>query len=115
MLSPEGEKHWCIIDFEVIKQSEFFSGIDAFCDESAVVNNTKPRVAWENGFAANENQTVVNIQLKLILLKTCRPLLKWDSKKDLRQAWKTLINIWKRSLNFINKTKQATWRELALT
>lgn len=81
MLSPAGEKHWCIFDFEVIKPLEFFSGIDAFCDENAVVNNTKPRVEWENGFAANENQTIVNIQLKFSTLEDLQTIIEMGFKE----------------------------------
>lgn len=63
MLGPEGDQHWCLFDYETIKPLEYFAGIDAFCDENAVMNQTKPRVKWENSFNDKENQTVVNILL----------------------------------------------------
>lgn len=64
MVGPEGDKHWCMFDYEQIRPLEFFSGIDAFCDEHAVMNNTKPRVRWENGFTARGGETLVNVQLQ---------------------------------------------------
>lgn len=64
MLSPEGEKHWCLFDFEVIRPQEFFSGIDAFCDENAVVNDIKPRVKWDNKFSHAKDRTQVNIVMQ---------------------------------------------------
>ena len=81
MLSPEGEKHYCLFDYEVIKQLKYFSGIDAFCDENAVMNNTKPRVKWNNDFAANENETVVNIQLKFETLEDLETIIQMGFKE----------------------------------
>ena len=81
MLGPEGEKHWCLFDFEVIKPQEFFSGIDAFCDENAVTNDTKPRVKWENDFTSNENQTVVNIQLQFDTLEDLQTIIQMGFKE----------------------------------
>lgn len=81
MLSPEGEKHWCLFDFEVIKPMDSFSGIDAFCDENAVMNDTKPRVKWENSFTADENQTVVNIQLQFNTLEDLQAIIQMGFKE----------------------------------
>ena len=64
MLSPEGEKHWCIFNYEVIRPLKFYAGRDAFCDEHAIMDETKPRVKWENAFTSSDNQTVINIQLQ---------------------------------------------------
>lgn len=63
MHGPEGEKHWCVFDYESIRPFKSFAGIDSFCDENQVLNDSKPRVRWESNFSANENQTVVNMQL----------------------------------------------------
>lgn len=81
MLSPTGEKHWCLFDFEVIKPLKFFSGIDAFCDENAVMNNTKPRVKWENDFNDNADETVVNIQLEFDTLEDLEEIIKMGFKE----------------------------------
>lgn len=64
MLSPEGEKQWCLFDFEKIKPLQSFSGIDAFCNSEGELDNSKPRVQWENDFNVLENDTVVNILLQ---------------------------------------------------
>ncbi len=81
MLSPEGEKHWCLFDFETIKPLKYFSGIDAFCDENAVMNNTKPRVKWENDFSEKENETLVNIQLQFDTLEDLETIIKMGFKE----------------------------------
>lgn len=69
MLGPEGDKHWCLFDYERIKPQEHFSGIDAFCDEHAVTNTTKPRVRWDNDFKAQDTATVVSIRLQFDTLE----------------------------------------------
>lgn len=81
MLSPEGEKHWCTFDYQTIRPQEYFSGIDAFCDEHAVLNNTKPRVKWENDFKAKEEETVVNIHLTFESLKDLETIIQMGFKE----------------------------------
>lgn len=81
MLSPEGEKHWCLFDYETIKPLKSFSGIDAFCDENAVMNNSLPKSKWENTFSSGENETVVNIQLQFKSLEDLEELIKTGFKE----------------------------------
>lgn len=81
MISPEGEKHWCIFNYEVIKPFEFYAGNDAFCDENAVINQVKPRVKWQNGFTSNGNQTVVNIQLQFDSLEDLQTIIQMGFKE----------------------------------
>lgn len=64
MLSPAGEKHWCLLDYEKISPLKSFTGIDAFCDENAVMNNSKPRVRWSSDFKATDDDTLVTVQLQ---------------------------------------------------
>lgn len=81
ILGPEGDKHWCLFDFDTIKPMKHFSGIDAFCDEKAVMNNTKPRVRWSNDFNANEGETIVNIQLQFDTLKDLEAIIEMGFKE----------------------------------
>lgn len=62
MLSPENHKHWCKNDYIEISPNEFFSGLDAFCDENGVVNKSMPRTKWSNTFKQEkEGKTLVSI------------------------------------------------------
>ncbi|MEY3398803.1 MAG: hypothetical protein RL220_1397 [Bacteroidota bacterium] len=64
MVGPEGDRHWCLFDYEEIISEEYFSGIDAFCDEQAIMNETKPRVRWGSTFRVAEgNKTMVEVEL----------------------------------------------------
>ena len=61
MLSPEGQKHYCIAEFLEIDPLKSYAVLDAFCDENAVVNTEFPRMKWLNTFSfENEITTVTN-------------------------------------------------------
>lgn len=75
MLGPEGDVHWCLFEYEAIEPLKSFSGIDAFCDENANVNNTKPRVKWENVFHISGNVTVVDIHLQFEKLEELETII----------------------------------------
>lgn len=81
MLSPEGEKHWCLFDYEIIRPLNYFSGMDAFCDENAVMNTVQPRVKWENNFSAKENSTLVNVCLQFESLKDLETIIQMGFKE----------------------------------
>jgi uncharacterized glyoxalase superfamily protein PhnB/uncharacterized protein YndB with AHSA1/START domain len=81
MLSPEGEKHWCLFDYEVIKHQQYYSGIDAFCDENAQMHPTHPRVKWANTFDAQEGSTVVTCQLQFEKLEDLEAIIQMGFKE----------------------------------
>ena len=63
MVGPEGERQWCLFEFRQIVPEESFAGLDAFCDDQAVIDNTKPRVHWKNAFNGKGETTTVLIDL----------------------------------------------------
>lgn len=63
MAGPDGDIHWCLFEYERIEPGARFSGIDAFCDEQAVISDAKPRVRWDNRFLARGEGTVVRMEL----------------------------------------------------
>ncbi len=81
MLSPVGEKHYCLFDYEVIRQKEYFAGIDAFCDEYGVMNNTKPRVSWGSKFTVNAGTTLVSIDLHFNSLEDLETIIQMGFKE----------------------------------
>jgi PhnB protein len=81
MLGPEGDIHWCLFKYDSIDKEKHFSGIDAFCDESANINNTKPRVKWKNEFSEEEDSTLVNILLHFISLEDLETIIQMGFKE----------------------------------
>ncbi|AMM51615.1 ATPase [Rufibacter sp. DG15C] len=81
MLSPEGEKHWCLFDYKKIQPLVYFSGIDAFCDEYAVVSTAHPRVEWENSFTAEGDSTMVRATLRFEKLEDLETIIQMGFKE----------------------------------
>lgn len=62
MLSPQGEKQWCIVDFLKIEPMKYFEAWDTFSDEHGNLKTDMPRGKWRNSFSEeNGVATVVNI------------------------------------------------------
>ncbi|HSI74623.1 MAG TPA: SRPBCC domain-containing protein [Lunatimonas sp.] len=81
MLGPEGDIHWCRFDYESIVKEKSFSGIDAFCDESATINDTKPRVKWKNDFSEEAGGTLVDILLEFDSLEDLEAIIEMGFKE----------------------------------
>ena len=63
MVSPEGERHWCVFEYKTINPKTSYSGSDAFCDENGVINKEFPSMDWDNQFSDKGASTVVNIEI----------------------------------------------------
>ncbi|MCF1715091.1 SRPBCC domain-containing protein [Flavihumibacter sp. RY-1] len=81
MQGPDGEKHWSLFDFEKIIPLKHFSGMDAFCNEQGIINETQPRVQWSNDFEPAEEQTLVRIQLQFEKLEDLETIIQMGFKE----------------------------------
>jgi uncharacterized protein YndB with AHSA1/START domain len=63
MLSPEGEKHWCKVDFKSIDPQKSFTAIDSFCDENGVDSHAAPFMHWHTKFQSAGNGTLVTVEV----------------------------------------------------
>ena len=63
MDGPEGERHWCKVNYEKINPKKFFSGDDAFCDENGNPSDLAPSMHWEVAFNAEGNHTKVIVNI----------------------------------------------------
>lgn len=59
MLSPQGEKDWCIVDFLKIEPLKYFEAWDAFSDENGKLKTDMPRMKWQNSFSEEKGVTTV--------------------------------------------------------
>ncbi len=50
MLGPEGEKHYCAVEYKGIDPGKSFSGDDYFCDESGQKDENMPTMQWKTEF-----------------------------------------------------------------
>jgi len=81
MAGPQGEQHWCLFDFERIVPLTSFSGLDAFCDENAVISDTKPRVQWHNEFIDKGDTALVQINIQFDQLEDLEAIISMGFKE----------------------------------
>lgn len=63
MVSPEGAKHWCRVDFGGIEDGKRFTAESYFTDEDGHANPAMPKMHWDNSFAAADGGTLVTVVL----------------------------------------------------
>ncbi len=63
MAGPEGERHWCKIDYQAIDAQKNFSAIDGFCDEEGNSTHIMPSMNWFISFGATDTGTLVTVDI----------------------------------------------------
>lgn len=58
-----------------------FSGLDAFCDENAVISGTKPRVKWHNEFIDKGDTALVEINIQFDQLEDLETIIEMGFKE----------------------------------
>ncbi len=82
MVGPEGERHWCLFDYDEIEPERRYSGQDSFCDENEVLSTEMPRMRWNNKFAANEEErTMVNVEVSFDKLEDLDKIIEMGFKE----------------------------------
>jgi uncharacterized glyoxalase superfamily protein PhnB/uncharacterized protein YndB with AHSA1/START domain len=90
MLSPAGEKHYCLFDYESISQENYFTGLDSFCNEKGEANDTKPRVHWNNTFTSTGDATLVEILLSFKQLEDLEGIIAMGFKEGFTMGLENL-------------------------
>jgi PhnB protein len=90
MVGPQGDKQWCLFSFEQINPQKSFSGLDAFCDEEAVPDNTKPRLHWQNAFQDEGENTIVYIDLQFDELSDLETILQMGFREGFTMGLENL-------------------------
>ena len=63
MVGPEGERHWCRVDYETIGAPRQFTCLDAFCDENGNLNKDFPVMHWMVEFSKINSGTKVSVEI----------------------------------------------------
>lgn len=66
MEGPDGTRHHCLMDYELIMTERSFSGISCFCDENAVINDDMPRMHWDVRFQSSGDATTVEVEITFV-------------------------------------------------
>lgn len=63
MVGPNGDRHYCRVEFEVITPEHSFKATSGFCDADDVLNPAMPLMHWYSEFSATASGTQVNVTL----------------------------------------------------
>lgn len=81
MKGPKGDTHYCLFDYEKISHENYFTGLDSFCNEQGEMNQTKPRVHWQNTFSNKGEETLVEIVLSFKQLADLESIIEMGFKE----------------------------------
>jgi PhnB protein len=81
MEGPEGDRHWALFDYAIVRPMSFYSGTDAFCDESGSINTSMPSTQWENHFKEKDGTTLVRCKLHCASAQAAEQLMKMGFKE----------------------------------
>jgi uncharacterized protein YndB with AHSA1/START domain len=63
MVGPNGDRHWCRVEFSAIEPQHSFKATSGFCDEHGVPNNTLPLMHWHTEFSATAAGSMINVTI----------------------------------------------------
>jgi len=86
IISPEGEKKWCMADYIKIEYMKKFVALDGFCDDEGNLKADLPRSLWSNTFVEKDNKTTVSIHIKYDSLEDLEKIIAVGFKEGLTMA-----------------------------
>ena len=93
MLSPEGEKHYCMAEYFAIEPLQSYMVKDAFCDAQGVINEDLPKLTWHNTFTTEGNLTVVTNTIAFERIEDMDEILKMGFEEGYTIALNQLYDI----------------------
>lgn len=78
MTGPEGEAHWCKLNYKSISPLKNYTALDAFCDENGTpAEPAFPNSLWNNTFSENgDHTTLVSIEITYASLDDLENIIK---------------------------------------
>lgn len=93
MAGPEGEKHWCFLDFTTIRAKDTFSGHDGFCDEQGNVNKEMPQMDIKNTFTDANGGTHVQVEVTFSTEEDMKKILEMGAAEGFSMALDNLEEV----------------------
>lgn len=81
MLSPEGDKHWCMAEYLTINSHQNYTANDAFCDENLVINTNFPSTHWNNEFKNDGDNTIYQATLSYATIEDMEKIISLGFKE----------------------------------
>ncbi len=86
MQGPEGERHYCRVDYHTIVANKSFTGIDAFCDENGNPSTEAPSMHWNVVFTPSGNGTKVSVEVTFKSEEDMETIIKMGFKEGFAAA-----------------------------
>ena len=90
MASPEGEEHWCEINYKTITPQENYTAQDAFTDAEGNISKQMPTSNWSTSFSSIDNGTQVVINISYGSLANLEAFVNMGFKEGLTMAMTNL-------------------------
>lgn len=90
MVGPNGEKHYCVMDYVKINKYISYSGFDSFADEHGTENNDLPSANWTTSFSEMGDNTLVTIETTYPSLEQLETVINMGMKEGLTMALENL-------------------------
>src|SRR5688572_10279658 len=93
MQGPQGEKHYCLVNYNTIVPNKSFSGVDAFCDENGNISSDMPSMEWYVQFNEAGNSTRVHIEISFKSEEDLNKIIEMGFKEGFAAAHNNLDEI----------------------
>jgi uncharacterized protein YndB with AHSA1/START domain len=97
MLSPEGEKHWCMVNYLEIIVLRKYKAEDAFCDEAGNVNKELPCGVFTNEFSTTPTGSKVNMTITYPTKEDVQRIIEMGMKDGITMTLQQLDELFKNS------------------
>lgn len=112
MVSPEGEKHWAILNYSKISKGKFFECRDSFCEEDGTLKTGLPTSHWHVEFGAAPKGTKVTITMTFDNEVELKQIVEMGFEQGITMTLSALERYLKKVLNCAHKI--AITKHLAL-
>lgn len=76
MVSPEGNEHWGIAQYNNIQPIDSYESTDAFCDEDGRIQSNLPQSTWKVTFSDKGETTLVEVVITYPSLENLETVIK---------------------------------------
>ncbi|MDR3715132.1 MAG: SRPBCC domain-containing protein [Puia sp.] len=63
MAGPQGDRHWCRVDYHTVEPHRLITSAAKFCDEAGNENKDFPTMYWRKEFSGTGDRTTVRIEI----------------------------------------------------
>lgn len=93
MQGPEGERHYCRVDYNTVTPNKSFTGRDAFCDENGNVSKEMPSMDWNVEFSKAGSGTRVNVEITFASVEDLEKIVEMGFQEGFAAAHNNLDEV----------------------